>query len=425
MILLYNALLLAGLLITSPWWLFRLITNGKYREGLRARLGSVPQKFARGADGCVWVHAVSVGEVMAAAPLVRALRDRLEPATRVLVSTTTATGQRVARNQFGAENVFYFPLDFPWAVRRFLRALKPQLLVLMESELWPNILTQAARSGARVAVVNARISDRSYARYCRLRWFWEPILSTVNIFFAQSELDARRLRAIGIPPNRLHTIGNLKFDVPPPPQSEIADLLRRYLPENAPVLICGSTLEGEEHEILHARAQVSGFAPRTVTILAPRHLERFDAVARKLPPGSLRRSEWGHHPGPIPPGAIFLLDSVGELASVYAVGTVALVGGSLVQAGGHNPLEPAAAGLPILCGMSMFNFREISNVLETCGALTRVIPADLPDQLVRLLTHPDQAAEQGRRGQRALAENSGATQRAVQALVGLLAENPA
>lgn len=426
MLILYSLGLLLALLVSAPWWLLRMVTSGKYREGLAERLGRVPPRIcpSLAAGNRIWVHAVSVGEVLAASRLIEELEARLaaigpdghRQTWRVMVSTTTRTGQKLARERFGAERVFYFPLDFGWAVRAWLRAVRPSMLVLAETEFWPRILAECRRAAIPVAVVNARISDRSWPRYRRLAPLWRRILRGVSVALAQSELDADRLRTLGI--NQVQVAGNLKFDVRVTQLAAITTLLHEHLPPGAPVLVCGSTLAGEEEMLLDA-------LPReTIMILAPRHPERFGEVANLLERRAVRwerRSVWAAAPDRIEPGTVLLLDSIGELASVYSLATAAFIGGSLVPAGGHNPLEAAQFGVPVALGTSYENFRGIVEKLRERHALLIAKRGELPRVLAELLSGSAEARAMGARAQQVFASEAGATERSVQALVEVLA----
>src|ERR1700675_3445604 len=254
----YSALLAFFLVLTLPYWLLQMMRHGKYRAGLRQRFGAVPPTLAgRGEKPAIWVHAVSVGEVVASSAVVSALQEKF-PSHRILVSTTTSTGQKLAAQRFGAENVFYFPLDFAFAIRPYLDALQPELVVIAETEFWPNFLRCAKRSGALIAVINCRISDRSLPGYKRFR-FWLPkllkkTLANVDVFLAQTEEDRKRLVEIGAPESKVTVAGNLKFDVAPPPSPKIVASLREgFIHSGAgPILVCGSTLEGEARSLLSA-----------------------------------------------------------------------------------------------------------------------------------------------------------------------------
>jgi 3-deoxy-D-manno-octulosonic-acid transferase len=422
----YSALLLAVLVVGSPYWLVRMATSGRYRAGLWGRLGRVPAELRAAVAGreVVWVHAVSVGEVMAATQLIRELQAVL-PAWVFAVSTTTETGQRLAKQRLPESPVFYLPLDFGFLVRRYLQALHPKALVLMESELWPNLIRQCAEAGVPVAVVNVRISDRSLPRYMRLRRLWRPLLAQISLYLAQSEESAERLRRIGAPAERVRVSGNLKYDVRVGAESELTKLLRGRLAEDARVVVCGSTLEGEERILLSAWSEVAKAEPRAVMVLAPRHPDRFAAVAGLVAGsgfGVVRASEFRERPVVVAAGSIFLLDTIGDLASAYSLGAVAFVGGSLVAAGGHNPLEPAQFGVPVVMGASFENFREIVESMQVHDAIRIVSAEMLPDTLIAMLRKQEEARALGERGRAVFEAQAGATKRTVRALMDLLNE---
>ena len=256
MYLLYSALLAGWLLVSLPYWLIQMGRHGKYRAGLAGRLGKLPRGLmAPSSKSAIWVHAVSVGEVLAVSGLVTEL-SRF-PEHHVFISTTTDTGQKLARKRFGEENVFYFPLDFAFAIRPYLQALRPQLIVIAETEFWPNFLRLAKEAGARIAVVNARISDRSFPGYRRLRRWLTRVLANVDLFVAQTDEDRRRLLEIGVAAQRVEVTGNLKFDVSPPAPPPIVGCLRNAFQEAgaSPVLVCGSTVDGEETLLLRRRSE--------------------------------------------------------------------------------------------------------------------------------------------------------------------------
>src|SRR5712692_1235652 len=423
MYLLYSALLATGLLISLPYWMFGKRRHGKYREGLGERLGKVPSRLQGRPGPAIWVHAVSVGEVLAVGELVGELRRRF-PRYRVVVSTTTATGQKLAKKRFGEESVFYFPLDFGFAIRPYLTTLKPQLIVIAETEFWPNFLRLACRSGARVAVVNARISDRSWPGYRRVRriGILASVLHNIDLFLAQTEEDARRLLDIGAPAERIEVSGNLKFDVAAPAPPAIVASLRSTFQQAGvgPVIVCGSTVEEEEGLLLLAFQNVLASHPRAVMILAPRHPERFGKVAQLLEQMGIRfwrRSLWG---GDSVAGGVFLVDTVGELASLYELGDVAFVGGSLVPRGGHNIIEPARQGVPVIVGNHTENFRDIVGLFQNLDAVRVAGPAEFPLVLMELLSNEPERAALGRRAAETLRTQTGATQRTVQALEKLL-----
>jgi 3-deoxy-D-manno-octulosonic-acid transferase len=422
MYILYSLLLAAGLLISLPWWILQVLRLGKYRAGLKERMGMVPARLrGQAGNGCIWIHAVSVGEVLAVSQLVAELTKKL-PQTPVFVSTTTATGQNLARERFGEAQVFYLPIDFGFAIRAYQDALRPRLLILAEAEFWPNLLHLSRRRGVRVAIVNARISDRSFPRYRRLRGFFARVLGEADLFLAQTEVDAQRLRDIGAAADRVQVSGNLKFDVRSSGVSPLAESLRRAMRQETPVIVCGSTTEGEEELVLAAFQQVQRQFPLAVLVLAPRHPERFDKVAgivSSLGMPLLRRSTWTA--GTSVSGCVFLLDSVGELASVYALASVAFVGGSLLPGvGGHNILEPAQHGVPVLAGPNTSNFREIVRIFEHGGGITVVTADNLAPEFRRLLGDAKERTRLGRRAHELFLENTGATARTLRALEPLL-----
>jgi 3-deoxy-D-manno-octulosonic-acid transferase len=421
----YNLALLVALVVSAPWWLWGMATTHKYREGLAERLGRVRPFPGRHDRPVIWLHAVSVGEVLAISHLVGEL-DKALPELLLLISTTTRTGQDLARQRFGAERVFYCPLDLPWAVRAWLNALKPRLLILAETEFWPNLLSGCFRRKIPVAVVNARISDRSWPRYRFLKSLWHPFLSQISQVLAQSETDAERLKAIGCAPERVSVAGNLKFDVRAAQKADATRLLKA-LAIGLRVVVAGSTLEGEETALLEAWPRLLAADPELALVLAPRHPERFAAVASLLEQSgfpSVRRSDWRSQPEDsiqqIPPGQIVLLDTIGELASVYSIAAVAFVGGSLIPAGGHNPLEPAQFGVPIVMGPNYENFRAITDDLLAHDALRIATKDDFTSTLIDLLQDTDTAKSMGERARQVFDQQAGATDRCVAALRELL-----
>ena len=425
---LYTVLLALALVISMPWWLLEMLRHGKYRTGWRERLGSVPDRLLEPLGiNTIWIHAVSVGEVLAISRVVEQLKVRL-PDWRLVVSTTTDTAQKLARERFGENNVFYFPLDLPFAVRPFLRALHPKLLVLAESEFWPNLLHEARLSGATIAVVNARVSDRSLPRYLRIRNPLARVLQNVQLFLAQSEEDGRRLVRMGAPADRVHVSGNLKFEVKPSAKPAIASHFAATIQrgEIGPLLVAGSTLDGEEAMLLEMFRQVTACHPFVVLVLGPRHPERFDVVASILASSGLRyqrRSQWNGD-SPVAPG-VFLLDSIGELASLYEFAELAFVGGSLVPRGGHNVLEAAQFGVPILVGPYTENFRDVIALFRQADALCVVSAQSLTPTVLQLLEDPVERAALGRRALEIMRSQQGATERTVEALLELLPEHTA
>jgi 3-deoxy-D-manno-octulosonic-acid transferase len=345
------------------------------------------------------------------------------PRHRVVISTTTDTGQALARKRFGEDSVFYFPMDFAFSIRPYLQALRPELVVLAETEFWPNFLRQAHASGARIAVVNARISDRSWPRYQRFRWALRRMLVHVDLFLAQTSEDSARLQSIGADAGRVQVTGNLKFDVSLPSPPSIVESLRRSLTGAGarPVLVCGSTVEDEEPPLLKAFENLRVAHPRAVMILAPRHPERFDDVAilvRQLGIPSFRRSQWQ---GEALAGGVLLVDTIGELAALYALADVAFVGGSLVPRGGHNIIEPAQHGVAIVTGNYTENFRDIVALFQSRDAVRIVGLAELPLTLMQLLADDAERRALGRRALETIRSQMGATSRTLEGLKTLVA----
>jgi 3-deoxy-D-manno-octulosonic-acid transferase len=418
MYLLYSALLAIGLLVSLPYWLLQMLRHGKYHEGLGERLGGLPIRFDKvSAPRTIWIHAVSVGEVLAVGGVIEELRRHF-PQHRIVISTTTSTGQRLARKRFGEESVFYFPLDFAFAIRPYLRALHPELIVIAETEFWPNFLRLAHASGARIAVVNARISDRSWPGYRRFGLLLTKFLRHIDLFLAQTDEDAHRLRDIGARADRIQVLGNLKFDIAPPvPPPIIASLRTAFQQAEArPILVCGSTVEDEEPLLLRAFENVLASYPRAMMILAPRRPERFGQVSELLKHLGIRfwrRSLWSGDPLS---GGVLLIDTIGELASLYSLGDVAFVGGSLVPRGGHNIIEPAQYGVPIIVGNHTENFRDVVGLFQGRDAVRVVGPAELPLVLMELLSNDQERIALGRRAAETLQSQTGATQRTLAAL---------
>ncbi len=427
MVFLYNLALALAALAGIPYWLWLLARGRRYREGLSERLGSVPQRLELRPEHAprIWIQAVSVGEVLAVAELVARLRAAY-PGGRVFISTTTAAGQELARERFGEESVFYLPFDFGFAIQPYLRWMQPQLVMLAETEFWPNLLRLAKKSGARVAVVNARISDRSLPGYRRWRGFLRAALANADLFLAQSEEDRRRLVEIGAETERVQVSGNLKFDGKAPAATPLVAELRAAMAGSGvkEVVVCGSTMAGEEEALLKA-LDVSS-SPQRLVILAPRRPERFDEVEKliaRFQVKSWRRSTWNKRE-PLSSG-VMLLDTVGELAAVYALATIAFVGGSLAATGGHNILEPAQFGVPIVVGPHTGNFRDMVAIFRRANALVEADAANPAAAFQRLLSNAAEREALGRRAQEVFRSQAGATARTLEALRGLLGQEAA
>ncbi len=400
--LLYQLATAAVLALAGPFLLLGRARH--YLPTLRGRLGrGLPPPSG---PAPLWIHAVSVGEVGVAATLVRALPAGLP----LVVTTVTPTGQARARAAFGERaTVTYLPFELAGPVRRFYRRYSPRALVLVEGDLWPLVLREARRRRLTVMVVNGRISDRSYRRLRLLRRWLSPLLDPVTRFAVQGATDRRRLERLGVAPERIVETGNLKFESPEPPrQPEVEELVER-LAGGRPVLVAGSTMAGEDEQVVAAHAAAGGGAD-ALLVLAPRHPERWSEVAElltRLGVDAARRSE---RPDGRP--AVLLLDSLGELAGIYRLAFGAFIGGTLVATGGHNPLEPARFGVPVAVGRSMENFADIAAGFDADGAWRRVDSGGELGAVWRdWLAQPAAAAALGERGRRLVAANRGALER--------------
>jgi len=422
---LYSALLAIVLLFGLPYWVYQMLRHGKYRAGFLERFGGVPGHLALPSiQPTIWVHAVSVGEVLAVSRLVEEMRARW-PGHRIVLSTTTDTGQKLARNRFGPENVFYFPIDLGFAIRPYLQALRPQMIVIAETEFWPNFLRLSKRNGALIAIVNARLSDRSIRGYTRLRWWLRRVIGNVDLFLAQTWRDRTRLVDLGTPESRVEVTGNLKFELEPgSPPTLVAHLRDSFQATGAsPILVCGSTVDDEEERmLLQAFQSILASHPRAVMILAPRHPERFPEVAALLESFGIkfsRRSLWSGEPLN---GGVLLLDTIGELSAIYGLADVAFVGGSLVPKGGHNIIEPARHGVAIVVGNHTENFRDIIWLFQQQDAVRIVGPAELPLVLMELISNDAERKALGQRAAEVLRSQAGATEKTMLALEKLLAQ---
>jgi 3-deoxy-D-manno-octulosonic-acid transferase len=422
-LLVYEIFLTVAFLISLPYFIAKGLRTGKYFSFPLERFGRLPRDVNPDRLPAIWVHAVSVGEVLVARPLVQRLRRRF-PAQRIVLSTTTVTGRELA-GRLLADHVdaqFSCPLDFRWAVRRTLAVVNPTLMVMVETELWPNLIHAARLRGARVAVVNGRLSPRSFVRYRRVRRLLAPTLREVDLFLMQSEPHAERAIAIGAPADRVRVSGNLKFDgvFESPAASALERVLARV--DGDTLWVAGSTVAGEEELVLaafrHVRERVSG----TRLLLAPRHPERFDeaqALVEAAGFRSVRRSQlgaasWGAE-------EILLLDTLGELARSYAFATVVFVGGSLLPRGGHNILEAAVAGKAIIVGPYMENFQEIADGFRAEGAMVEVrSSAELGQAVADLLRDDARRDAMGARARALVVRHRGALDRTVDALATLV-----
>src|SRR5688572_11018467 len=403
--------MLLVLVALSPYFVYQALRHNKYAGSLGQRLGYLPVSFNVDGDESIWVHAVSVGEVLAARPLIAELRRRY-PKLRLFLSTTTLTGQQLARRTVSdVDAAFYFPFDWTFAARRTLNMVKPRLFVMMETEIWPNLLRECQRRGVKTVLVNGRISYRSFPRYRLIKPFFRRVLGDIDRFCVQGEESARRLVQLGADPSRVTVTGSLKFDsldaIPTPGRGPERVLRFFRLSPNRPVLVAGSTLKGEEEAVIRSFNRLRRHAHGPLLILAARHPERFadvERLCRQEGLSTVRRSEL-----PIdaePRADAVILDTIGELAQLYQLATVVFVGGSLVPAGGHNILEPAVFGKPIVFGPHMQNFAEIADAFLRNGAAVQVrSDRELEEAVVSLMGDPVRRARLGAAA-RALVESN-------------------
>ena len=443
MYVIYSLLLGLAFLILLPRFLLDAFRHGKYVAGFRERLGRL-SPLANAGKPVVWIHCVSVGETQAARPLVQGIKERF-PETLIAVSTITVTGQNLAREVFKHEaaRVFYFPFDWRWTVRRTLKAIKPSAVVVMETELWPGFLRECKRQQIPVALVNGRLSEQSHRRYRLIRGFMTRVLESLNLAVMQTEADAQRLRSLGMDARKIITSGSLKFDAAVTPASnspESSDSLttlfreRFQLHAECPLILAASTHAPEERIVVDAFRQIaSGSDPRLRLMIAPRHPERFAEVAALIEASGLR---WARRSAAANPddaeSEVILLDSIGELRSVYALAPIVFVGGSIARTGGHNVIEPAAVGAAVITGAHTFNFQQILETFLNAGAIVQLPPlSELSDSeatrelaaaISQLLTDASRRAELGARARELVKQNCGAAERTLQSLTPLLSQ---
>jgi 3-deoxy-D-manno-octulosonic-acid transferase len=426
MYLAYSLLLSLGLIVLIPHFLLQALAHGKYIAGLRQRLGSVSPVNGK---PVIWLHCVSVGETQAARPLAQRVKQEF-PHHALVVSTITLTGQKLARDVFHAqaESVFYFPFDWRWSVRRALKTINPAAVLIMETELWPNFLRECKARQIPVALVNGRISRQSFRRYKLITFFLRRVLSCLSLAVMQSETDAERLRVLGMSDEKLHTAGNLKFDAKIAGEltSKTADIRDRFgLQSEVPLILAASTHAPEEEVMLESLKQLQ---PARLMI-APRHPERFNDVAALIQKSGL---SWARRTGaPAADDAnatVILLDTIGELPATYSLADVVFVGGSIVDRGGHNVLEPAAAGAAVVTGAHTHNFHAIVDLMCEAKAIVQLPPvetsaaaAELTHVLKNLLANTKEREKLGRHAKQLVTDNQGAADRTIKLIAPLLA----
>lgn len=411
----YNFGLAVFFIIGSPFLLARVI-QGKYRAGLKERFGFLPRRFLAKGNKRIWLHAVSVGEVGAALPIAREIK-KLSPGVEIFFSTTTSTGQEVARRRWGGES-FYYPLDFPWTVKRALRIIRPDLFIAMETEIWPNLFREAARAGVTILLLNARISRRSFQGYRKIKFLLKPVFSKITFFGAQSEEDGEHFKELGVESEKISVTGNSKFDGAGVDGSgEKLDYFRALLGlKGREVIVFGSTHPGEEEIILSSCKALLKSHPHLGFILCPRHPERAGQVEELVKMHSfnpLRRSKL--QADKKIEGAFIILDTVGELATIYGLARLVFVGGSFIPKGGQNIIEPAFWGRPIFFGPYMDNFKEVVRIFLEKEAACQVRDGQgLTGKLDFFLTNVEEGEEMGRRAQILVQANQGAARKSAE-----------
>lgn len=438
----YSLLMGFAALLLAPYWLVKGLRQGKYLSNLSERLGfSFPalEKLPSQRPGAIWIHAVSVGEALSGVTLARRLKEAY-PDRPLIISTTTITGQQLAKERMTfADAIIYFPLDWMFCVRRAMNATQPALVLVLETEIWPNFLREARRRNVPVLFISGRISDRSFARYQKylgafgffLRPFLKDALSNASAFFMQSEQDVGRIRILGAPADRVHVSGNLKYDLELPASTPIASWLEAETRRSgrSPIIVAGSVVATEEPLALIAFGTLQGEYPKALLVLAPRKPERFDAAAEFIDESHrkfIRRSQLPVPPAPsqasVPSSApiipddvtVLLLDSIGELASLYRLADGAFVGGSLVPSGGHNILEPAAFGKIPVFGPSMENFAEMASRFVAANAAVQVeSPEDVGVAWIEFFRNPERMKKMGETARNLVESSRGATNRAM------------
>lgn len=424
----YNILLLAASPVLVPIMIYAALRAKKYRSGLSQKLGFVPPAVRQRLSGTrpVWIHAVSVGEVMATLPLLEELK-KCYPRQKVVLSTVTATGNHMAELKAGkADAVIYFPFDYPFMVKRAIKEIAPRLFITLETELWPNFLRALKKRGIPSVVLSGRISNNSYHRYRWARFFFSRVLAYIDAFYMQTEVDARRIVTIGADPARVTILGNLKWDqeiplLTPPEKARIYQALN--LKEGENIFIAGSTHRGEEEIVLEVFKRLKEGCPDLKLILAPRHPERFNEAAHLISRQGLscaRKTELGRKRN-AQPHDVILIDTIGELSKLYSIGTVIFVGGSLVPAGGHNVLETVAHRKAVLFGPHMDNFLEIARYLtENGGGLVADNGEALFLKAKALLHNEALRRELGEKAFEIIARNQGTTRKAMAAIGNFL-----
>jgi len=416
----YNLLLLLSVLFLVPYYLLRGLRYGKSRRGIRERLGyySPQQMEALQGTKTIWIHAVSVGETRAAMPLIKQIRSKY-PDLQILVTNVTETGHAIAQEEKEIDLCLFFPFDFSWAVRKAISTVNPEMIIIVETEIWPNFTRQADLHDIPLILVNGRISDRSFPRYRLARFLLRPILHRFSAFCMQSQTDAERIAVLGAPDIRVENTGNLKFDhaLIDVTAEQLREKKNRYrLPEQVAILVAGSTHEKEEQQLIDAYKKIATQIDRELLlVLIPRHPERKRDVQSLLQEAGFNyrlRSTLQENDKLFCPGDVLLVDTLGEVLDFYSVADLVFVGGSLVPVGGHNLLEAALLSKPVIFGPHIHNFKEIAAKLIRAGAGVKIEnQSELIRQSIVMLNDPARCRAMGQAGSSLIIENAGTTER--------------
>lgn len=421
----YNILLIILLIFTFPFWIFKVLTKEKHRKGFWEKLGfgtelgtefnSIPEA----GSGRIHIHAVSVGEVIAATPFIKELRQR-HPEIRLILSTVTPTGNEVARKRLPeVDHILYSPFDLPWSVKKFINRVRPDLYVSVETELWPNFLREVKRSGAKSIIINGRISPDAFKGYKRLRPLMKKVLSNVDLFCMQSDEDAMRIREIGASPESVMVTGNMKYDqkfIEMDEDASYAKMLLFGINKGDKVIVAGSTHPGEDEAILSSYFECLKDDEKLRLIIVPRHIERtadIERLAKAKGLDVIRRTGLGNsEKNSVPYRTVIVVDTIGELSTLYSLATVVIIGGSFIPHGGQNPLEAMYYKKPVIFGKHMFNFKQITEEILECGAGVMVENENyLKEAMKGLLNNISTQREMGEKGYNIITKNRGAVER--------------
>ncbi|MCD4653382.1 3-deoxy-D-manno-octulosonic acid transferase [bacterium] len=429
---LYTCFLLLIFPFFLIWFFLQMVVQKKYRRGIAERFAVLPVINRSSGSRCVWVHAASVGEVLAAEPVVNKLKE-IDNSFHFYMTTNTDTGHKIALEKLPVlENVFQTPFDFPWLVNRFIQRIRPDMLLLMETEIWPNMLSSCSRRKIPVVLVNGRISDRSFPSYRRFKWFFQPFLAHISLCEMQSKIDADRIILLGVSEKKVIVPGNVKFDrdIQTSPSVILSKLIKLVdWKEKDYVIVAGSTHDIDEERILESFIETRKHVSKSFKlIIAPRHLDRLSVVKSKLEKKRLRYVCRSNYPEDTTLGHlnntevdVILLDVMGELTGAYALGDISFVGGTFQNVGGHNLLEPAAHKIPVLFGPNIYNCREVAEMLLDSGGGTMVNNTkELSDVLVSYFQSTGRRKESGQQAFEVVERNRGAVERHVSGILDML-----